>query len=86
MTLDFELLKAEFDKVGSSSGESEDNSVANSYQMKQLEEQNLRLRDTLVRYVFSILVVSVPSPFSRTRSIFGKLRNEKIMNYKSFSN
>ncbi|XP_065221310.1 dynactin subunit 1-like isoform X2 [Planococcus citri] len=50
LTLDFEILKAEFDKIGTSSGESDENGTGtSSYQMKQLEQQNLRLRDTLVR-------------------------------------
>ncbi len=49
LTLDFEILKAEFDKIGTSSGENEETNVASIYQMKQLEQQNLRLRDTLVR-------------------------------------
>lgn len=74
LTLDFEILKAEFDKVGSSSGESEENNVVSSYQMKQLEEQNLRLRDTLVRFVeYDDLGFSIDSGFtwqSRCDSFF----------------
>lgn len=49
VTLDFELLKAEFDKIGESSGEKEETDVASSYQLKQLEQQNIRLRETLVK-------------------------------------
>lgn len=49
LTLDFELLKAEFDKMGESSGEKEDGAVTSSYQLKQLEQQNVRLRETLVK-------------------------------------
>ena len=51
LTLDFEILKAEFDKIGASTGDSDEiGAAASSYQMKQLEQQNLRLRDTLVRF------------------------------------
>lgn len=47
LTVDLELLKAEFEK-GNESGEGGDG--ANSFKVKQLEQQNLRLRDTLVKY------------------------------------
>ncbi|KAL4149675.1 hypothetical protein QTP88_003563 [Uroleucon formosanum] len=46
LTVDLELLKAEFEK-GNESGEGGDG--ANSFKVKQLEQQNLRLRDTLVK-------------------------------------
>lgn len=46
LTLDLELLKADIEK---SSDGGTGNSEANSYQMKQLEQQNMRLRETLVR-------------------------------------
>lgn len=49
LTVDTEILKAEFEKLGTSSSESDEMTNASSYQMKQLEQQNLRLRDTLVR-------------------------------------
>ncbi|XP_050429096.1 dynactin subunit 1 isoform X2 [Adelges cooleyi] len=45
LTVDLELLKAELEKGGGS--ESDDG--ANSFKVKQLEQQNLRLRDTLVK-------------------------------------
>lgn len=47
LTVDLELLKAEFEK-GNESEEGGDG--ANSFKVKQLEQQNLRLRDTLVKY------------------------------------
>lgn len=50
LSVDLEILKAEFEKMGTSSGDSDESIIASSYQMKQLEQQNLRLRDTLVRY------------------------------------
>ncbi|XP_060880410.1 dynactin subunit 1 isoform X4 [Metopolophium dirhodum] len=46
LTVDLELLKAEFEK-GNESEEGGDG--ANSFKVKQLEQQNLRLRDTLVK-------------------------------------
>lgn len=46
LTVDLELLKAELEK-GSGN---EDGDGANSFKVKQLEQQNLRLRDTLVKY------------------------------------
>jgi len=46
LTVDLELLKAELEK-GSGNEESDG---ANSFKVKQLEQQNLRLRDTLVKY------------------------------------
>lgn len=58
LTLDFEILKAEFDKIGLPSGDSDETNAANSYQMKQLEQQNLRLRDTLVRYGIGVEYVN----------------------------
>lgn len=50
LSVDLEILKAEFEKIGTCSGDSDESIIASSYQMKQLEQQNLRLRDTLVRY------------------------------------
>lgn len=49
LTVDLELLKAEFEKGGGS----EEGDGANSFKVKQLEQQNLRLRDTLVKYNIS---------------------------------
>lgn len=46
LTVDLELLKAELEK----GSESEEGDGANSFKVKQLEQQNLRLRDTLVKY------------------------------------
>lgn len=46
LTVDLELLKAELEK-GNDSEEGGDG--ANSFKVKQLEQQNLRLRDTLVK-------------------------------------
>ncbi|XP_060839401.1 dynactin subunit 1 isoform X2 [Rhopalosiphum padi] len=46
LTVDLELLKAELEK-GNESEEGGDG--ANSFKVKQLEQQNLRLRDTLVK-------------------------------------
>ncbi|XP_015375874.1 PREDICTED: dynactin subunit 1 isoform X2 [Diuraphis noxia] len=46
LTVDLELLKAEFEK-GNEKEEGGDG--ANSFKVKQLEQQNLRLRDTLVK-------------------------------------
>lgn len=48
LTIDLEIMKAEFEKIGSS-GESLESDSVTSYQMKQLEQQNIRLRETLVR-------------------------------------
>lgn len=48
LTVDLELLKAELEK-GSGNEEVDG---ANSFKVKQLEQQNLRLRDTLVKYYF----------------------------------
>lgn len=46
LTLDLEIMKAEMsERAGDSSGEYS----VSTYQMKQLEQQNTRLRDTLVR-------------------------------------
>lgn len=46
LTLDLEIMKAEMSEhAGDSSGEYS----VSTYQMKQLEQQNTRLRDTLVR-------------------------------------
>ncbi|VVC37313.1 Hypothetical protein CINCED_3A019391 [Cinara cedri] len=45
LTVDLELLKAELEKGGGS----EESDGANSFKVKQLEQQNLRLRDTLVK-------------------------------------
>lgn len=46
LTVDLELLKAELEKGGGS----DEGDGANSFKIKQLEQQNLRLRDTLVKY------------------------------------
>lgn len=46
LTVDLELLKAELEKGASS----EDGDNTSSFKVKQLEQQNLRLRDTLVKY------------------------------------
>lgn len=51
LTVDLELLKAELEK----GNESEDGDGANSFKVKQLEQQNLRLRDTLVKYKIFVL-------------------------------
>lgn len=56
LTVDLELLKAEFEKGGGS----EESDGANSFKVKQLEQQNLRLRDTLVKYYSIILFHFVP--------------------------
>lgn len=46
LTLDLEIIKAEMsERAGGGSGES----AVSKYEMKQLEQQNSRLRDTLVR-------------------------------------
>jgi dynactin 1 len=46
LTLDLEIIKAEMsERAGGGSGESS----VSTYEMKQLEQQNIRLRDTLVR-------------------------------------
>jgi len=45
LTIDLELLKAELEKGGGTEGDG-----ASSFKIKQLEQQNLRLRDTLVKY------------------------------------
>lgn len=50
LQLDYQLLKEEMsDKRGES-----DQNVPTSYEMRQLEQQNARLRDTLVRYVLTV--------------------------------
>lgn len=46
LTLDLEIIKAEMsERAGGGTGES----IMSTYEMKQLEQQNVRLRDTLVR-------------------------------------
>lgn len=46
LTLDLEIIKAEMsERAGGGTGESS----VSTYEMKQLEQQNNRLRDTLVR-------------------------------------
>ena len=46
LTLDLEIIKAEMsERAGGGTGES----VVSKYEMKQLEQQNSRLRDTLVK-------------------------------------
>lgn len=46
LTLDLEIIKAEMsERAGGGTGES----IVSTYEMKQLEQQNIRLRDTLVR-------------------------------------
>jgi len=46
LTLDLEIIKAEIsERAGGGTGES----PVSKYEMKQLEQQNSRLRDTLVR-------------------------------------
>jgi dynactin 1 len=46
LTLDLEIIKAEMsERAGGGTGESS----MSTYEMKQLEQQNNRLRDTLVR-------------------------------------
>jgi hypothetical protein len=46
LTLDLEIIKAEMsERAGGGTGES----PVSKYEMKQLEQQNSRLRDTLVR-------------------------------------
>ena len=46
LTLDLEIIKAEMsERAGGGTGESS----VSKYEMKQLEQQNSRLRDTLVR-------------------------------------
>uniref|UniRef100_A0A8D8XG27 Dynactin subunit 1 n=1 Tax=Cacopsylla melanoneura TaxID=428564 RepID=A0A8D8XG27_9HEMI len=49
LTLDLELIKADIEKSCEGGGGGEGGDGANQYQMKQLEQQNLRLRETLVR-------------------------------------
>lgn len=47
LQLDYQLLKEEMsDKRGDT-----DQNVPTAYEMRQLEQQNARLRDTLVRFV-----------------------------------
>lgn len=46
LTLDLEIIKAE---VSERAGEGTGESAVSKYEMKQLEQQNSRLRDTLVR-------------------------------------
>lgn len=46
LTIDYQLLKEEMsEKRGDS-----DQNVPTSFEMRQMEQQNARLRDTLVRY------------------------------------
>jgi dynactin 1 len=46
LTLDLEIIKAEMsERAGGGTGES----AVSKYELKQLEQQNSRLRDTLVR-------------------------------------
>lgn len=51
LTLDYEIAKEQLEKYknGSVGVENDETSGANSYEMKQLQQQNVRLRDTLVR-------------------------------------
>ncbi len=44
LTLDFELLKAEMSEKGVEG-------AGSSLEMKQLEQQNVRMKETLVKYV-----------------------------------
>lgn len=53
LTLDLEIIKAEMsERAGGGTGES----TVSTYEMKQLEQQNNRLRDTLVRLEMVYLI------------------------------
>lgn len=71
LTVDLELLKAEFEKGGGN--DSEDG--ANSFKVKQLEQQNLRLRETLVKWVKKYFSVSLLPLHFLLLFVFHRLRD-----------
>ena len=61
LTLDLEIIKAEIsERAGGGPGES----AVSKYEMKQLEQQNSRLRDTLVRLEMVYYTDNIIKPFA----------------------